>query len=88
MYYRFNHADLDKCGREKYEYYTMEQLKKNVPLTPFESYEDNWEDGTWFVYLGYSCMSCTPLDCKDVEEAYENLLEAENTSLYERWHDL
>lgn len=88
MYYRYNFLDLDNAGREEHGYFTMEQLKKNVPLTPFESYEENWEDGTWFVYLGYSGMSCTPLNCKDVEEAYENLFEAENKSLYEYYHDL
>lgn len=88
MFYRFNFSDLEKTGRKEFEYYTMEQLQKSVPLTPFESYKDNWEDGTWFVYSGYSGMSCNPLNCKDISEAYENLLEAENISLYEYWHDL
>lgn len=88
MFYRYNFSDLEKTGRKQGEYYTMEQLKRFVPLTPFETHEGNWTDGTWFVYEGSSCMSCNPSDCKDKEEAYRNLLEAENTSLYEAWNDL
>lgn len=88
MFYRFNFSDLENTGRKTGEYFTMEQLKKYVHLTPFETYEDNWIDETWFVYRGDSCMSCKPMNCKNIEEAYENLLEAENTSLYETWNDL
>ncbi len=87
MYYRFNFKDLDNVGREEHEYFTSEQIHR-VPLTPFESHEDNWDDGTWFVYDGSSAMSTTPLNCDSIEQAYENLLIAENTSLYEYWHDL
>ena len=86
MFYRYNFSDLEKIGIEHGEYYTMEQLKKYVPLTPFENDEDNWIEGTWFVYGGWN--SCEPLDCKDKEEAYEKLFEKENASLYEKWNDL
>ena len=87
MFYRFNFEDLNKVGRESGEYFTLEQIK-SVPLTPFKNYEGNWEDGTWFVYDGSSVMSSNPLDCESMEQAYENLLIAENTSLYESWNDL
>ena len=88
MYYRFNLSDLEKTGRKSGEYYTLSMLKKHVPLTQFEAYEDKWIDGTWFVYSGYSHISSKPLNCKSLQEAYENLLEAENLSLYEYWNDL
>jgi hypothetical protein len=87
MYYRFNFKDLDKVGRKHGDYFTIEQIRR-VPLTPFESHEDNWDDGTWFVYEGSSTMSCTPLDCDSKEQAYKNLLLAENTSIYEARYDL
>ena len=88
MYYRFNFSDLDKTGRKSGEYYTLSMLKKYVPLTPFEDYDNNWGDGTWFVYRGDCQKSCEPLNCKSLQEAYENLLEAKNLSLYEYWNDL
>lgn len=86
MYYSYNFADLDKCEREAYEYYTLAQLKAFVPLEAHE--EPYYPDGGWCVYRGDSAMSCDPLNCSSEAEAYKNLLEAENTCLYERWNDL
>lgn len=86
MYYSYNYSDFNKCEREPYEYYTLEQLKAYVPLEAHN--EPYYPDGGWCIYSADSRMSCEPLDCKSEDEAYENLLEAKNISLYERWHDL
>ena len=84
MYYSYNFDDLEKCNREQGEYYTLEQLKENVPLTAHK--EPFYPEYGWCIYKGY--MSCQPFDCMSKEEAYNLLLEAENNSLYEYYHDL
>ena len=86
MYYSYHYDDLEKCNREAYEYYTLEQLKKNVPLMAHE--EPFYPDNGWCIYNSATSMSCQPFDCTSKEEAYELLLEAKNNSLYEYYHDL
>ena len=86
MYYSYNYDDLEKCNRELYEYYTLEQLKENVPLTAHE--EPFYPENGWCIYNRSISMSSQPFDCTSREEAYNLLLEAENISLYEYYHDL
>ena len=86
MYYSYNFEDLEKCNRQPYEYYTLEQLKENVPLTAHE--EPFYPENGWCVYNRSISMSSQPFDCTSREEAYDLLLDAENISLYEYYHDL
>ena len=86
MYYSYNYDDLEKCNREPYEYYTLEQLKENVPLTAHE--EPFCPEDGWCIYNRSISMSSQPFDCTSREEAYNLLLEAENISLYEYYHDV
>lgn len=86
MYYSYNFEDLKKCNRQPYEYYTLEQLTKNVPLTAHE--KPFYPANGWCIYNCSISMSTQPFDCMSKEEAYSLLLEAENNSLYEYWHDL
>lgn len=84
MYYSYNFEDLKKCNREPNDYYSFEQLKKNVPLTAHE--EPFYPDNGWCIYSRWDSTDAT--NCKDEEEAYNYLLEMENYSLYEYWHNL
>ena len=86
MYYSYNYEDLEKCNRQPYEYYTLEQLKENVQLTAHK--KPFYPEGGWCIYNSATSMSGQPFDCTSKEEAYALLLEAENNSLYEYWHDL
>lgn len=86
MYYSYHFKDFEKCNRQPYEYYTLEQLKENVPLTAHK--EPFYPDNGWCIYNCSTSMSTQPFDCMNKEEAYNLLLEAKNMSLCECWNDL
>ena len=87
MYYRYNFTDFQKIERAPFEPYTLAQLKKYVPLTPFRDAESNWTDSTWFVY-DYEKWSNEPIDFETKNDAYNALLDAKNVELYETENDL
>lgn len=86
-YYRYKHFDLVAIERGAYEYYSLEELKENVELIPFDTYEENWEGGTWFVH-NVDSISTEPSLYESKDEAYKDFLASENYSLYSYWHDL
>lgn len=85
MYYRYFFDDLVDLG--KFEYYSIEDIKK-IPLEGFDEInENNFVDGSWFIY-GESHCSTDFQKFETVEEAYKALQLQENMSLYERYYDL
>ena len=51
-----------------------------------EAYENPHSD-LWPVHDIHN-NSTEPVDCKDIDEAYQYILESENTSVYEYVHDI
>ena len=87
----------DVCDHPEYEFWTEEQVRK-IRLYPLNK-PDAWaeeatarmekEDGLSLWCVHENCGDDTiPVDCKDTDEAYENLMWALNKSVYEYVNDI
>ena len=89
MYYLYKKDIFRKP--EEYEYYTAKDFE-DVELRAFETVEalkEFWynTDGWWCVY-DLCDFSTNPCKCIDEDDARTKILEAQNQSLYEYYHDL
>lgn len=96
MKFYFNLRELSNIEPEG-TYFTMEEIRnvklyeegspELAKLEELEYLEDRNDICMWPVHSAYG-LSTQPVECKDIDEAYEYLLEAENVSIYECIHDI
>lgn len=87
MYYYYNIMDGFDDPRRYYDERTVRRFRV-YPATP-EIEEAALKDGSglWPVHDCYGATN-EPVECKGINEAYSNILESENQSVYEYIHDI
>ena len=88
MKFYYNIMDGFKDPTKYYNEVTIRRFRvyEATPETDKAAMEDNSE--LWPVYDPYGRSSTEPVECKDIEEAYKYILEAENMSVYEYVNDI
>lgn len=75
---------------DPYRFYNSETIRRFrvYPATPeIEKAAKKDGSGLWPVHDPYG-YSWEPVECENIEKAYEYILESENNSVYERIHDI
>ena len=93
MYYVYDQMSIpDK--EDPYEFYELDEIKKNAKLKAFETeeelnqfLEENGEDCWWPVH-SLDSYSWVPFNCYTEEDAYECIQDSLNLSIYECINDI
>ena len=88
MLFYYNIMDGFDDPHRFYDEHTIRRFRvyEATPEIEAEALKDG--SGLWPVYDVYANVSTEPVECKDINEAYAYILEAENNSVYEYIHDI